>query len=115
MNFHCFFDGFVARYGCEIRNGVQWETGYTVAQSKRRSAMNIREFEANRARFSADELMKYDGKWVAFSLDGRKIIAAHEDLLTLDRLLREAGTDPQQTALERIDFDDYPHLPVETY
>lgn len=69
--------------------------------------MNLQEFRENRARFSHDELEKYQGQWVAFSLDGRQIIASNEDLATLDGLVVAAGVDPQQVALERIERDDF--------
>ena len=68
--------------------------------------MNVKEFQENRARFSREELMKHDGKWVAFSADGRRIVASHEDLAELDAMLVGAGEDPEQVALERIEFDD---------
>lgn len=68
--------------------------------------MNLREFQENRARFSHEELLKYDGKWVAFSLDGRRIVASDEDLALLYDQIRTAGEDPQNTALERIEFSD---------
>ena len=51
-------------------------------------------------------LVKYHGQWVAFSLDGRRIIAGSEDLATLDNLIVAAGEDPEQVAFERIEVDD---------
>ena len=60
----------------------------------------------NRARFPLSELAKYYGQWVAFSLDGRRIIASSEDLATLDNLVVTVGEDPEQIALERIALDD---------
>ncbi len=68
--------------------------------------MNVKEFQENRARFSWDELRKYDGQWVAFSRDGRVVVASHADLMTLYELIIDAGEDPQNTALERIEFDN---------
>jgi hypothetical protein len=72
----------------------------------RRIAMNAQEYRENRARFPRDELVKYHGQWVAFSLDGRRIIAASGDLATLDNLIVANGEDPEQVALERIEADD---------
>jgi hypothetical protein len=42
--------------------------------------VNICEFQKNRAAFPHRELFKHCGKWVAFSPDGRWIVASHEDL-----------------------------------
>jgi len=68
--------------------------------------VDVRAYQENRARFPLRELAKYQGQWVAFSLDGARIIASSEDLITLDRLIIELGEDPEQVALERIDLDD---------
>jgi hypothetical protein len=68
--------------------------------------MNLQIYNENRRRFSCAELMKYRDQWVAFSLDGRRIIAGSEDLATLDKLIQAAGENPEQVALERIDLDD---------
>jgi hypothetical protein len=69
--------------------------------------VNTQEYRENRARFPVAELAKYRGQWVAFSLDGRKIIASNEDLSKIDSLVAAAGEDPEQVALERIDLDDF--------
>jgi hypothetical protein len=68
--------------------------------------VNSQEYRANRSRFPLGELAKYQGQWVAFSLDGRRIIAGSEDLARLDGLVRAAGVDPEQVALEWIESED---------
>lgn len=68
--------------------------------------MNPRTYQENRARFPLPELAKYQGQWVAFSLDGARIIASSDDLGTLDKLIIDAGENPEQVALERIDLED---------
>lgn len=68
--------------------------------------MNPKEYRENRACFPLPELAKRNGQWVAFSLDGRRIIASSEDLVTLDRLIVAAGEDPEKVALERIEMED---------
>ena len=68
--------------------------------------MNPVEYRQNRQQIPLRELAKYDKRWVAFSPDGRRIIAASEDLATLDGLVVAAGEDPEQVALERIDLED---------
>lgn len=69
-------------------------------------SVDVREYRANCARFPQSGLTKYCGQWVAFSLDGRRIIASSEDLSTLDSLVVAAGVNPEQVALERIESDD---------
>jgi hypothetical protein len=68
--------------------------------------VNSQLYSENRRRFPHAELLKYRGKWVAFSLDASRIIAASEDLATLDNRIRQAGEDPEREALERIEMDD---------
>ncbi len=63
-------------------------------------------FTKNRAVFPLDELAKYIGKWVAFSPDGTKIVAAHEDVETLDQLVCDAGYDPQTVVFEGVPEED---------
>jgi hypothetical protein len=46
------------------------------------------------------------GQWVAFSSDGRRVVAGSDDLAELDRLVVAAGEDPEAVAFERIDADD---------
>lgn len=68
--------------------------------------MNPQTYRENRANLPLTELRSYQGQWVAFSLDGRRIIASSPDLAALDKLILDAGQDPEQVALERIEQDD---------
>jgi hypothetical protein len=68
--------------------------------------MDIKTYRTNREKFSAEDLRRYDGKWVAFSGDGSRIVASADDIETLDRLVRAAGEKPDAVGLERIEFDD---------
>jgi hypothetical protein len=52
----------------------------------------------------ADSLRRYDGKWVAISGDGRRIVAAAESLCELDKMVVAAGEDPEQVGFERVDL-----------
>jgi hypothetical protein len=63
-------------------------------------------FTKNRAAFPVDELAQYIGKWVAFSPDGTKIVAAHEDLEALAQLLEQTGIDPQTVVFEGLPEED---------
>ena len=69
-------------------------------------AVPFSEFEQNRQKYTIDELRKYQGKWVAFSADGSRVLASDEDLIEVNRSLIAAGHDPQQAPLEFIDLDD---------
>jgi hypothetical protein len=68
--------------------------------------MDTRQLRENRSAFPEAELVKYRGQWVAFSHDGRRIVAGAPDLIELDTLLRKMGEDPEQVALEFLDTDD---------
>jgi hypothetical protein len=63
-------------------------------------------YEKNRAQFPVEELQRYAGQWVAFSMDGSRILASADSLPDLEERLDAAGEDPQQVALERIEFED---------
>jgi hypothetical protein len=69
--------------------------------------MDIREFQKNRACFPQAELLKHEGKWVAFSADGHRIVASHDDIGVLIDLVIEAGEDPGQVGLERVEAADF--------
>jgi hypothetical protein len=64
--------------------------------------MITKEFRTNRAHFPPADLEKYRGEWVAFSPDGRRIVAGAETLARLEENLAVAGQDGQQLVFERI-------------
>jgi len=64
--------------------------------------MLTREFRQNRKHFSLEELAKYCGQWVAFSADGRRIVASANSLEALHHRLQAAGENVQQLAFEGI-------------
>jgi hypothetical protein len=67
--------------------------------------MDTRQLRENRAAFPAADLAKYRGQWVAFSVDGRRIVAGAADLVELDTLLLAMGENPEQVALECVDSE----------
>ncbi len=69
--------------------------------------MQLKEFQANRARIPHCELLKHQGQWIAISPDGRRIIAGHADLAALDSLVVAAGEDPNNVGLERVECGDF--------
>jgi hypothetical protein len=56
----------------------------------------------NRNKFSADELLRYAGEWVAWSADGATILDHGTDLrATMDRM-RSSGRNPHEAVWESI-------------
>ena len=64
--------------------------------------MLTQEFRQNRSRFPREELEKHRGQWVAFSPDGRRIVASAPTLESLEERLRLAGEDARHLAFEGI-------------
>jgi hypothetical protein len=64
----------------------------------------LEEYERNRQQFTIAQLQPFEGQWVAFSLDGKQIVAAAAGLLDLDQKVSAAGEDPEQVWLEFIDL-----------
>jgi hypothetical protein len=70
------------------------------------SPMLTQEFRENRKRFPREELAKYRGQWVAFSPDGRRIVAGAATLEDLEVRLQAMGEDAQRLAFEGIPGPD---------
>src|SRR5262245_4518818 len=68
----------------------------------RRSDVITQEFLKNRAAFPAEGLRKHLGSWVAFSADGRSIVAGAESLEDLERSLKQRQIDPQTVCFEYV-------------
>ena len=64
--------------------------------------IDINEFRRNQSRLPRAELEKYNGQYVAWSLDGSRILAADADPLRLDALLCAAGHDPTEILVSRV-------------
>jgi hypothetical protein len=58
--------------------------------------VNSNLFTENFNKFSHDELLKYAGQYVAFSLDGTQILASGAYELEMEKRLKEAGIDPSR-------------------
>jgi hypothetical protein len=63
-------------------------------------------YAANKNKFTDEQLQPYFGKWVAWSLDGTRILAACPVGGDLDAALRAAGLDPQQAVYSYVDDPD---------
>ena len=64
--------------------------------------MDMREFIKNRSQVSPGELEKYAGKYVAWSPDGKLIIAADDDPMKVVAAVQAAGYDPAECVLSSI-------------
>jgi hypothetical protein len=62
-------------------------------------------FRENRERFSIEELEKHQGEWVAFSPDGRRIVASAPSIAEVVDRLRADKQDTQNVVFEHIEFD----------
>jgi hypothetical protein len=78
-----------------------------MSTARSRVWLEFSEFEKNRQRFTIEQLLPYEGQWVAFSLDGKQIVAAAPDLLQLDERLRAIGESLSNLSLDCIVFDDF--------
>jgi hypothetical protein len=68
--------------------------------------MKMQELLRNRPAFPAEELAKYAGKYVAWSPDGTRIIAADEDLLRLDSKIKDADHNPAEILVSSVPADE---------
>lgn len=64
--------------------------------------VNAQLFNENNNKFSAEELLPYAGKYVAWSLDGTQILASGDNEMEMDQRLRQLGIDPSQVVGEYI-------------
>jgi len=60
-------------------------------------------YRQNRARFPAEALRQYDGQWVAFSADGRRIVAGAETIGQLSERVVAAREELQDVVFEKIE------------
>jgi hypothetical protein len=59
-------------------------------------------FRRNRPDFPVDELRKHVGNWLAFSGDGRRILASAKTLTSLEERLAQMQQDPTQVCFEFV-------------
>jgi hypothetical protein len=64
--------------------------------------IDVNEFRRNQSCVPPAVLEKYNGQYVAWSLDGTHILVADPDALRLDALLCAAGHDPAEILVSRI-------------
>lgn len=72
----------------------------------REITMDMQQFQKNRQQFPQEELARYAGKLVAWSPDGRSILAADEDELRLAEAVRAAGHDSAEILIAFVPAED---------
>jgi hypothetical protein len=68
-------------------------------------------FSLNINEFPREELAKYAGRFVAWSMDGKRILASGENNEEVDRNLKATGIDPSQVIHDYVDPPDGSSLP----
>jgi hypothetical protein len=66
---------------------------------------STRAYRENRARFPTEELQRLEGKWVAFSADGCRVVASAVTIVELASALRNVGQDLADVVMERIEAE----------
>jgi hypothetical protein len=61
----------------------------------------------NRNAFPFEELKKYEGQYVAWSGDGKRILAGDTNPLRLATKLKEAGYSAEDFVVSFVDFETY--------
>ncbi len=67
---------------------------------------DVRSYSENRSQVPAGDLARYAGKYVAWSLDGRQILADGADPDLVEKQLVGAGLDPASVVLGYVDPPD---------
>jgi hypothetical protein len=68
--------------------------------------MDMSEFLKNRAHVAPAEVARYAGKYVAWSPDGKRIIAADDDPMSLVAAVKSAGYDSAECVLSSVPVAD---------
>ncbi len=64
--------------------------------------MDMKEFLENRKQVAPRELERYAGKYVAWSPDGKRILAANDDPLKVVAEVASAGYDPSDCVISSV-------------
>jgi hypothetical protein len=72
--------------------------------------LDYQTFEENRRRFPHEELMKYAGQSIAWSIDGTRIVASGKDVNEVADKLAALGIDVSQTVLSYVPDPDVSQL-----
>jgi hypothetical protein len=72
----------------------------------RSPVMDMHEFDKNRLAFPPEDLLQYRGKYIAWSPDGKRIVASDEDPARLDNMVQELGYDPSEVVFSSVPDGD---------
>ena len=75
---------------------------------RRLDSPDLSHYEENRAQFPLEELAKYAGLFIAFSPDGKRILASGRTDEEMEQNLIIAGIDPSQVVGSYVDPPDGP-------
>lgn len=59
-----------------------------------------RRYAENRSKFTFEELLPYANQWVAWSLDGSRVVAHHEDLAEVARMVEATGLEREEVVFD---------------
>lgn len=62
-------------------------------------------FQENRAKYPLEELRKFDNQWVAFSSDGRQIVAGAATIVDLAEKVRDVRESLSEVMIEHIELE----------
>ena len=68
--------------------------------------MDMKVFLKNRDQFPPEELLKYAGKYVAWSPDGASILASDTDPIRLKSVVKAMGHDPAEVLISSVPDPD---------
>ena len=69
------------------------------------------QFSLNTNEFPREKLAQYSGRCIAWSMDGRRVLACGENNEEVDKNLRAAGIDPSQVVHDYVEPLDGPSVP----
>lgn len=72
-------------------------------QNERLEPPDLSHFEENQSKFPPEELLKYAGKFVAFSADGTRVVASGDSWEELYAALEGRGIDGSQVVSAYLD------------
>jgi hypothetical protein len=77
-----------------------------ILPDERKTRLDSDAFARNRDRFGPNDLSPYAGQWLAWSLDGSRIVAHHEDLQEVARRVLASGLESDEVVLECLPTAD---------